>query len=212
MRSVADLVEDIVPSRFAGRTLADYDPKTTSQTEALEAALHLAEFSILNLVLVGPPGLGKTHLAAAVVNARVAAAAEHHAALVTKWETERPGWAPAFAPLPLWINVADAMSSMRFEMDAPLDDRDMTEKVRRARSHQGLVVLDDLGREKVTNWTGELVYAVVNARYEAQLGTIVTSNLTPVELAASPYWPAISRLAEDGELVKLDGSDHRLTT
>lgn len=51
----------------------------------------------------------------------------------------------------------------------------------------------------------------LNARYEARLPTIVTSNLTAEDLAASfPYWPAISRLAEDGTLVKITAPDHRL--
>jgi hypothetical protein len=43
------------------------------------------------------------------------------------------------------------------------------------------------------------------------LPTIVTTNLTGAELASSPYWPVISRLAEDGELVRIDASDYRLS-
>ena len=97
-------------------------------------------------------------------------------------------------------------------MDAPLDDRDAAAAVRALRRHPALVVLDDLGREKASDWTGELVYALVNARYENKLPTLVTSNLSPSELVASPYWPAISRLAEDGALVKIEAPDRRLTT
>jgi primosomal protein DnaI len=73
-------------------------------------------------------------------------------------------------------------------------------------------VLDDLGREKVSEWTGELIYAVVNARYEAGLPSVATSNLSPAELIAVGYWPAMSRLAEDGRIVEVTGPDHRLAT
>jgi DNA replication protein DnaC len=71
-------------------------------------------------------------------------------------------------------------------------------------------VLDDLGREKVTDWTGEVVYTLVNGRYEAMLPTVVTTNLTRSDLAESAYWPAISRLAEDGALVAIEAEDRRL--
>jgi DNA replication protein DnaC len=77
-------------------------------------------------------------------------------------------------------------------------------------SYPGLVVLDDLGREKVTDWTGEVVYTLVNGRYEAMLPTVVTTNLTRSDLAESAYWPAISRLAEDGALVAIEAEDRRL--
>jgi hypothetical protein len=50
----------------------------------------------------------------------------------------------------------------------------------------------------------------VNRRYENLLPTIVTCNATPEELAESSYWPAISRLAQYGALVWVDGPDHRL--
>jgi hypothetical protein len=39
-----------------------------------------------------------------------------------------------------------------------------------------LLILDDLGAERVTLWTLEQLYDVVNTRYEHQLPTIFTSN------------------------------------
>ncbi len=71
-------------------------------------------------------------------------------------------------------------------------------------------LIDDLGREKVSDWTGETIYTLVNGRYERVLPTIVTTNLTGAELAASVYWPVISRLAEGGELVRIGAADYRL--
>ena len=71
-------------------------------------------------------------------------------------------------------------------------------------------MLDDLGRERISEWTGELLYVVVNDRYERGLPTIATSNLTVEELVAAGYWPAISRLAQDGRLVEIKAPDQRL--
>jgi DNA replication protein DnaC len=182
----------------AGRLVSS----VTGQLESHESVM-------MSLVLLGPTGVGKTHLAAGVVNAiRRRTIAEYEAAKTAtaasdgRWP-QAPRWSE-------WINVADAIVSIRLEFALPSRDRETTTRVIGLRDHDGLLVLDDLGREKASDWTGELVYALVNARYEARLPTLVTTNLTSADLAASPYWPAISRLAEDGQLVRVDAPDRRL--
>lgn len=206
MRSSGSLSTRVFPARFADRTLDNYEAKSDSQLKALGAACLLANGEYQSLVLVGPPGVGKTHLAAGVVHAiRARMEADYLAAR----EAMTDRW-PTVPDEPMWVNVADLIVTLRSEMHGPMDDRDGAATVYQLRKHPVLVVLDDLGREKVSDWTGETVYALVNARYENRLPTLVTSNLTPSELAASTYWPAVSRLAEDGALVKLDGRDRRL--
>lgn len=195
-----------VPTRFADRTFDTFVQATDSQSEAFSAARSLVMGTYRSLVLVGPPGVGKSHLAAAVVNAIMDQENARYLASIERSEDRHPRVPTA----PMWANVADLIVNLRMQMDAPLDDRDATAMVRSLRKHPALVVLDDLGREKVSDWTGELVYALVNARYENRLPTLVTSNLSPAELAASPYWPAVSRLAEDGALVKITAPDRRL--
>lgn len=203
MHSIADR---IVPARFVDRTLDTYAPHSKSEERALHEARRLASRLISGLALVGPPGVGKTHLAAGVVNAQAGYREEEYRRSLEMGGDRHP----AIPVLPMWANVADLVVGLRSEMSGPLDDRDAAAKIRRMRTHPALVVLDDLGREKVSDWTGETVYALVNARYENRLPTLVTSNLTPAELASSTYWPAISRLAEDGALVSIEGRDRRL--
>ena len=41
---------------------------------------------------------------------------------------------------------------------------------------QPLVVLDDLGAEKESEWTRDSLYAIVNYRYNHQLATVITTN------------------------------------
>jgi DNA replication protein DnaC len=173
-----------LPPRFRDRSLDSYAPVSPSQKAALAAANEVVAGHIKGLVLIGPPGVGKTHLAAGVV---------------------------ALCRYPAkWINVADAISTMRLEMGLPLMERTATLALRDAAQHEGLVVLDDLGRENVTDWTGELIYSLVNARYEKMLPTVVTSNRTGKDLRDGPYWAAISRLAEDGRLIEVIGPDRRI--
>lgn len=206
MHSTVDL-----PRRFAGAKLADYRPSTPSQGKALAAAQAFVDGGSASLVISGPTGVGKTHLAAAIANAVSTNIYTALEARQAELDAEHGGRVvAAVEPYPQWLNVADAIAGMRLEMDLPFDDRDDTARLLRARTYRGIVILDDLGREKVSDWTGEQVYALVNTRYEALLRTIVTTNLTGPELAASPYWPIISRLAEDGALVRIEAKDYRL--
>ena len=45
-----------------------------------------------------------------------------------------------------------------------------------------LLVIDDMGKEPPTDWAISTVYSIVNARYEACLPTIVTTNYATGDL------------------------------
>lgn len=204
----------VVPERFGERSIEGYEPVTASAARALDAARRMVDGEIANLVLAGPTGVGKTHIAAAAANAIDRQLNGEYRLLLAEAEAAHGRGEdvrfPRLPDVPAWLNVADALVRMRLEFERPLDDRETTTSVLAAHHFRGLLVLDDLGRERTSDWTAEVVYALVNARYEARLRTIVTTNLTSAELAESPYWPAISRLAEDGELVRIDAPDRRL--
>lgn len=205
MRSTAS-----VPPRFINRSLDGYRADTPTAERALIEARRLVRGEIRNLVLIGPTGVGKTHLAAGIVDEIAGRLLGEYDSQREAMDDDRERRWPRQPELPEWCNVTDLIVSLRLDMDRPLDDRDASMRALHLRDYRGLVVLDDLGREKVSDWTGETIYALVNARYEALLPTIVTSNLTETDLAASPYWPVISRLAEDGALVAVTAPDYRL--
>lgn len=225
-----------VPPRYAMATLESYRAETAATAAALTAAVacrdRLVAGQSSSLVLLGPPGVGKSHLAAAICHAvhdhlyRPWAEADDRRQ--AEYEAARKAWdardafdrtwddrprrhrAPEPSDLPQWANLPSLLTDLRAEMSAPRDEQHRTDHARRLRTHPGLLVLDDIGRERVSEWTGELVYTVVNDRYERRLPTIATSNLSADELVASGYWPAISRLAEDGRLVTIEAPDQRL--
>jgi DNA replication protein DnaC len=82
--------------------------------------------------------------------------------------------------------------------------------------HADLLVLDDLGAEKTSEWVEETLNLIVNTRYNERRITIFTSNyeikddLTdPDSLAVRVGFRMWSRLHEMCDFVRLDGVDYR---
>lgn len=72
-----------------------------------------------------------------------------------------------------------------------------------------LLVLDDLGAAKSSEWTEEVNYRLINHRYERGLPTIVTSNLLARQLSDAVGERVWSRLSEMCQRVVLEGNDRR---
>ena len=80
-----------------------------------------------------------------------------------------------------------------------------------------MLVLDDLGAEKTSEWVEETLNLIVNARYSAQRTTVFTSNYEdktddttdPDSLLFRIGYRMRSRLHEMCEFVDLDGADYR---
>lgn len=73
-----------------------------------------------------------------------------------------------------------------------------------------LLVLDDVGMEKASDWTDERVYAVVNRRWLDARPIVATSNLRPSALRKALGERTYSRLAGSGTVViVMSGRDRR---
>jgi DNA replication protein DnaC len=73
-----------------------------------------------------------------------------------------------------------------------------------------LLVLDDVGSERPTEWTAERLYALVNRRWLEERPTVVTSNLAPDTLADTLGERLWSRLVGSGAVaVGMAGPDRR---
>src|SRR6476661_7871442 len=72
-----------------------------------------------------------------------------------------------------------------------------------------LLHIDDVGAEKSSAWVLEQLYAIVNARYEAQRSMTITTNLSHEELGEQIGARTVSRLVEMCAQLPLLGSDHR---
>lgn len=136
-----------------------------------------------SLLLLGPTGTGKTHQAYGAVRA-IAASGVH-----CQWRfTTSPDFHAKLRPR----HGVDAETVFEQYANAPL------------------LVLDDLGAAKASEWTEETNYRLVNHRYEHELPTLITSNVEPKLLGASLGERVTSRLMEMTERVSIKGEDRRL--
>ena len=72
------------------------------------------------------------------------------------------------------------------------------------------LIIDDIGAEKLSDSVSELVYMIVNKRYENMKKTILTTNL-PFDKFSERYGDRIlSRIAEMCVMVEVTGEDKRL--
>ena len=117
--------------------------------EASSVAARYAENPEGWLILVGPNGSGKTHLAAAIANCRIKIGQ------------------PAF-----FIHVPDLLDHLRGAY-APTSDVSYSELYERV-TDAPLLVLDGFGAHSSTPWAEEKLQQIFNYRFNVQLPTVVT--------------------------------------
>jgi DNA replication protein DnaC len=153
------------------------------------------------LYLAGPVGTGKTHTAWMAATAWCVAARVRPIGGYWAEEYIGNGW---HGPNIIFARMVDLLDDFR-----PGDD-----SLRRVRDCQSadLLVIDDLGAEKPSEWTQERLYSVVDHRYANCLPLLVTGNVPPAKLAEQTGDRVASRLAEMCQVVPVTGSDRRYTS
>lgn len=73
----------------------------------------------------------------------------------------------------------------------------------------GLLVIDDLGAEKLSGYGASLLGELLDARYEAEAPTIITANLTLAQLSEHLGQRIVDRLAQGGMRVEVLGKSLR---
>jgi DNA replication protein DnaC len=150
------LDEARVPARYARCELETFQHEMDTQREAYRRARAFVDaFPIVDkgLVLYGPHGVGKTHLAAGMLKAAI-----------------RTKGARGY-----FFETRELLRLVRDTYNRSVEETEM--EVLAPVLHADLLVLDDLGAERTSDWVQETLGLVVNTRYNARRPTIFTSNL-----------------------------------
>lgn len=75
-----------------------------------------------------------------------------------------------------------------------------------------VLLLDDIGAEKVTDWVRDRLFAVINERYNQRRLTMFTSNLAPEKLAEHVGERVAWRIMEMCRVIQLTGPNRRATS
>lgn len=73
-----------------------------------------------------------------------------------------------------------------------------------------ILILDDIGKEKLSEWVAEKLFIIINERYAWDRKTILTSNVSIEELFKNSNYPVYSRIVGKSILFYISGKDKRL--
>ncbi len=94
---------------------------------------------------------------------------------------------------------------------ATYSDRDSSEyQLLSALREADLLILDDVGKERHSEYVESVYYQVINARYVASKPLVLTTNVRWEDLGEHIGYAALSRLAEMCQVVEMSGDDYRL--
>lgn len=188
-----------MPNRFKRRTF-DTIKETEGNAYALKVAKAYAKKfdyvrtqDVNGLFISGPVGTGKTHIAASIANELLNAGIQV-----------------------ICMTSIDLLAKIRatYKTETGNDD----EVIQTFKTAE-LLIIDDLGKEKATEWSTQTIYAIINARYESELPTIITTNYGLNELykRLSPSGSSdkvtahatVDRICETCVLIKTSGESWR---
>ena len=159
-------------ARFLRRTFDTFQPtrdnqkacrvcKTYADTFREKLPKNNPEPGRNGLFITGPKGTGKTHLAAAIAN-----------------QLMQQGTAVICMTM---IDLLDRIKQT-YEQSRQYGGETSEGNVLSTYKTVPLLVIDDMGKEPATEWAVSKIYAIINARYEAYMPTIITTNYSDAEL------------------------------
>lgn len=196
-----------VPPRYLRHSFANFtqSDKTAKAFEVATEWAALKNPKDRGFALLGQPGVGKTHLAVAAIREMT-----HLWALERTEETSADVYVDPKTMLERrirFVNVPIFMDELREGMK--FNESPARDLWKYCLEDASVVVLDDFGKEKATDWVTERLYVLIESRYQNLKSTIVTSNRSLDELDDLGYGAAVSRLQETGRVVRIDAKDYR---
>ena len=173
--------------RFSKSTFESFLDRNGSETAYKVAVKYVKTFKEWNgesLMLWGEPGNGKTPLAAAIVN-----------------ELSKKGYIVVFQSVP------ELLQRIRSTFNS--ENKENETQIMRALLECDLLILDDIGAEKTTEWVEEKLFNIIDGRYRKELPTLYTSNLEPKELKNQVGKLSYDRMVETSLTVKNEAASYR---
>lgn len=187
LSSMLDLRGQSFESFYLGYYGAPYSQERSSMERVYHFCRRYAEefdsFPYRNLFLWGTPGVGKTFLSACIART-----------------VSNQGFSVVYDTA---INVFNQFEAEKFTRDP-----DAPQNTRRYLSCD-LMILDDLGSEMTTQFVQAALYHLVNTRLISNKSTIISTNLSPEQIASRYSMQVDSRLRGEYQSLQFCGNDIR---
>lgn len=160
-RAERQIVQARIPERYAHCTLEDYETRFPSANRSLGAALVQARNFVRSypletdgkgFLLVGSIGVGKTHLAVGILRALL---------------SERGARG-------IFVDYRDLLKQVQNSYNRNVEVTEL--EVLRPVFDAEVLVLDELGASKPTDWVWDTVAHILNTRYNDRRTTLITTN------------------------------------
>lgn len=186
-----------IKKRYLSRTIDSFSVTAENKRSFEVATDYIKNFREYftqgkGLYLEGPCGTGKTHLAIAIALAIINTG----------------------VPVICKTSI-DILGDIKrcYERNSEVTEEEVLEAYKTV----DLLIIDDLGKEQVTEWSVPVLYSILNERYEALLPTIITTNYNTTALAeklsakgdAETATAIISRFIESSKRVTMSWADYR---
>ena len=179
-----------IPARYRAATVESIQPLTTGAkalaraVEGYTADLQASYDAGNGLLLIGPPGLGKTLALTAAINA---ACGCFHGPIYAVWP--------------------DALAELKAGIGGARDDerRQAIERLRDA----PFLALDELGIRGMSDFDHSELFGLIDHRYREELPTLVAANATPANFASLVGERVADRLRETCAQIVLSGDSLR---
>lgn len=186
-----------IKKRYLSRTIDSFSVTAENKRSFEVATDYIKNFREYftqgkGLYLEGPCGTGKTHLAIAIALAIINTG----------------------VPVICKTSI-DILGDIKrcYERNSEVTEEEVLEAYKTV----DLLIIDDLGKEQVTEWSVPVLYSILNERYEALLPTIITTNYNTSALAeklsakgdTETAAAIISRFVESSKRVTMSWADYR---
>ncbi len=184
-----------IPTRYESCDLESYKPSSPLQRKAkADVTKFLEKYPLVDvgLLFLGPCGVGKTHLSVALLKRII----------------------PERGDRGLFYDFRDLLREIQSSWNPVSQTSEL--EIMRPVLEADILVLDELGANKPTEWVRDTMSHIINCRYNDRKLTIFTSNYldNPVNPGEESLTDRIgmrlrSRLYEMCKVIEIDGEDFR---
>jgi DNA replication protein DnaC len=144
-----------IPARYANCTLANFEPINHSLATAISNTRHFVEnypFEKMGMLLVGPIGVGKTHMAVGAIQELI----------------RNKGIACLFC------DYRELLKQIQNSYNSSVQTTEL--EILRPVFDTEVLLLDELGAIRPSEWVWDTVSHIINFRYNEKKTTIITTN------------------------------------